>query len=606
MISGAFSVLPDDGARHIVNRLRDLSVTGNIGFSEVVAENLTAYCLCHSRLPGTPSDYYFSDPEHDIVVLISGYVYNKPEICKILNIRDDITIPEMIARGFTLQGAGFVNHFNGDFAIFIGLPSLHRAYLFRDHAGIRPLAYFISKTTLFFSSDILSLCRVFRDGTAPDTDFLLGYFKYTDYRKTPNGKINKLLPGHFLEFSESGIKVEKYWDPETIRTDPSLSRDRMLADLKAILDDAVRIRCDHRFNAGAHVSSGLDSGIVSALARREYPNQEVFCGFSWSPENSDPGQIKYDERDNVRKSCEMSGIRPVFSRMGLPEYINFLYQFSMDKWYYAEADVLDQAVGLNTNLIFSGWGGDEFISTGDRGIDSDLIFSLKWRTFFRRYPLSHFKSAVRTLFYYVIFPALGILDFPTKKSFRDDARYLKREFKPSDRNALKSFYFYKSRVRLHLGLLNFYHLQERCEFWYINGFRRGVEYRYPLLDKRIIEYMLKVPSEILSDLKYDRIILREISNGILPEEVRWFSRKDDPVASERYNFFLKEAGREFMEEINDWKSNPDLFFINFRLLEKDIIRFGKNTGDKDSPVLSRALVYIKALHEFTKKYRLTE
>ncbi len=31
----------------------------------------------------------------------------------------------------------------------------------------------------------------------------------------------------------------------------------------------------------------------------------------------------------------------------------------------------------------------------------------------------------------------------------------------------------------------------------MNGFRKGVEYRYPLLDKRIIEYMLKVPSELL-------------------------------------------------------------------------------------------------------------
>ncbi len=72
MIAGAFSVLSDDGARQIVYRLRDLSVTKNIGFSEVVAENLIAYCLCHSRLPGTPSDFYFSDTKKDIVVLISG------------------------------------------------------------------------------------------------------------------------------------------------------------------------------------------------------------------------------------------------------------------------------------------------------------------------------------------------------------------------------------------------------------------------------------------------------------------------------------------------------------------------------------------------------
>ena len=44
----------------------------------------------------------------------------------------------------------------------------------------------------------------------------------------------------------------------------------MLSDLTALLTDAVKIRCDGRFRAGAHVTGGLDSGIVSTLARKEY------------------------------------------------------------------------------------------------------------------------------------------------------------------------------------------------------------------------------------------------------------------------------------------------------------------------------------------------
>ena len=33
-----------------------------------------------------------------------------------------------------------------------------------------------------------------------DSEFFLGYFKYIDYRRTPDPKVKKLSPGHFLSF----------------------------------------------------------------------------------------------------------------------------------------------------------------------------------------------------------------------------------------------------------------------------------------------------------------------------------------------------------------------------------------------------------------------
>ncbi len=92
-----------------------------------------------------------------------------------------------------------------------------------------------------------------------------------------------------------------------------------------------------------------------------------------------------------------------------------------------------------------------------------------------------------------------------------------------------NYFFHTSRQQVHLGVLRFYHFQERCETWAVNGFRKGVEYRYPLLDRRIIEYMLKVPSAMLCKTDYFRPLLRLISEGILPEEVRWQADKSDPV-----------------------------------------------------------------------------
>jgi len=125
-----------------------------------------------------------------------------------------------------------------------------------------------------------------------------------------------------------------------------------------------------------------------------------------------------------------------------------------------------------------------------------------------------------------------------------------------------------------------------------------VEYRYPLLDFRIVEYMLRVPSALLSDLTHDRILLRELSAGLLPEEVRWRWQKIDPVAAAVDKLYMREAALEIMDKTAAWKSNPKLSFVDFARLEKDILKFREGKL-KDNEVLFRGLVYLKATHEFT-------
>ena len=120
---------------------------------------------------------------------------------------------------FLADGPDFVTKLNGDFAIFIGQSACQRAYLFRDHLGIRPVAWHADNDRLSFSSDIVGLCKTLSGGTSPASEFLLGYFKYVDYTETPYGEVKKLLPGHYLEFSENGARLTRYWRPEAIRTD---------------------------------------------------------------------------------------------------------------------------------------------------------------------------------------------------------------------------------------------------------------------------------------------------------------------------------------------------------------------------------------------------
>ena len=268
MILGALSFSSDSDASSTSERIRNVTDDERLQFHPVSQGNFAGGFYLHRNLPYTPAHFCFYDEEGDTLVLLSGAVYNRQELYRFLNITAPVPDPELISMLFLKAGPGFANMLNGDFAIFILQPSLNQAFLFRDQVGIRPMAWAFESQVLSFSSDYIGLCKAFSDGCNIEGDYLAGYFKYIDYRKTPNRKVKKLLPGTYLHLSRNGVENCKYWHPEKLRTDKSLKYEEVLSDLKGILWDAIQIRCDPVFTGGAHVSSGLDSGIVAGTGKR--------------------------------------------------------------------------------------------------------------------------------------------------------------------------------------------------------------------------------------------------------------------------------------------------------------------------------------------------
>jgi asparagine synthase (glutamine-hydrolysing) len=576
---------------------------GGMRFCSVKSEGFEGGYYLHDRLPLTERDIYYADSKTDILVLFSGYIYNKKDLCSAFGF--DAADPEpVIAAGmFLREGPGFVAKLNGDFSVFICRPAGRKAWLFRDHAGIRPLAWSLREGQLYFSSDFRELSRLMADGRGPDTTWLTCYFRYTDLTMTPCREVNKLLPGHYLEYSGGSVCITKYWDPGKIRTDRRMSYETMLAELSNLVSDAVSIRCDSRFTAAAHVSSGIDSGMVATLARRGYSSQSPFYGYSWSPAAFTARQIPYDERDMVRSLCVASGITPVFSQITPGQFLENTGRLFYNGGFFIEENLARQASESGANLIFSGWGGDEFISTGDRGIETDLLRRLRLKVYFQRNPVRPLKRFVKYFLEYTLFPVLGVLYPKIARSFASDARYIKKPWRKSEKRVLRNFYFHTSRRQMHLRYLRFYHLQERCETWTIMGYREGVEYRYPLLDRRIIEYMVRVPSEHLCRTGLFRPLLRVIGEGIIPDEIRLNTGKKDHLYSAWWEELMVYSARSVIGEATSWKNNPDLGFIDFDLLEADMENYRSDPAGVDVRALFRALVYLRAVHHFSLEYR---
>ncbi|MEQ8199444.1 MAG: hypothetical protein ABRQ27_15830, partial [Clostridiaceae bacterium] len=121
--------------------------------------------------------------------------------------------------------------------------------------------------------------------------------------------------------------------------------------------------------------------------------------------------------------------------------------------------------------------------------------------------------------------------------------------------------------------------------------------------KRIIEYMLKVPSHILCKLNEFRPLLRELGKDVLPDEIRLNYSKTDPVSWAYTRLLYRETAGLLLNEVKSWKENPALNFIDFDLLNRDTDVFESSRVTGEDVALWKSIVTIKFLHEFTRTFR---
>ena len=611
MIYGRFNENPSEDVLSSAERLkRVISWPGSVT-TEINYGSFQGGFLYDPRLPYLKEDFIFIDHEKSILVLLSGTIYNQEEIIKRLNqnIRT-LRAPELILKAFTAWGKDFVKKLNGDFAIFIYEKKSSAIHLFRDHLGNRTLAFTVVNNTFWFASDALGLCKAIYPHDKIDEAYLDNQLVQTglgslpllaDYTLLPNKEVFKVLPAHYVSFADLKTTQAKYWFPEDLHEIKELDFETALKEIKTLVADAVKIRCDKRYTASAHISGGLDSGVVASLARKEYSEQKEFFGFCWTSEKTANGEIDYDERILVKKLAEHIDISPVFVNIKTEDYKKFFSGWRNETDLFYEEKVRAKATQKGVNLILSGWGGDEFLSINNIGIDSDLFFKFQWRSFFRKNPISSPKKLLITLIYNVLLPAVSLRFYSQKKTLSSYSSYIKPGKKEKPRT-INDLYFWRSRKDMHLRYLYNYHLTERTEDWTINGCRNGIEYRYPLLDKRIIEFMFKIHSRLLFKNGLSRILIREIGKGMLPREISSTLSKNDPVRIDHLFALKDEVCRELFNEIQDYKSNPAIDFIDLDLLERDIEDFTKGTSDERPSEKFEILLFLKKAHEFSKAY----
>lgn len=520
---------------------------------------------------------------------------------------------EVILHLYQQEGERCVERLNGQWAFAIWDANRRKLFLSRDRLGVRPLYYTRTANRFLFASEIKALL------TCPDVDCALDLealdqiftFWVTLPPRTAFRNIHQLPPGHSLVVEDGRIRVSAYWrlDPAP-QEEPEDSEERLGAELLELLRDATRIRLRSDVPVGAYLSGGIDSTLVTALAREAAGDR--LRTFSVSFDEADFDESAYQREASAFLETRHSDVR--CSREQIAEAFP-------DVVWHAEQPILRTAPAplfllsrlareSGFKVVLSGEGADEMFG------GYDIFKEAKIRRFWGRRP----ESAWRPLLLKRLYPYMNGIQ-------RQPAAYLQRFFHVRARDLEDPFFSHLPRWELTAKLKLLLSDEARAEtggyapldalrktlpgsFGSWAPFRQAeyleaayllpgyilssqgdrvamahsVEGRYPFLDHRVVEFAARLPSRWKMKVLDQKHLLKRAARGLIPESIR--RRHKQPYRAPDGRSFLGERGGYVEEMLSPGRIRRDGIFdakAVAALVHK--FRTGRETSTKDNMAL---------------------
>lgn len=238
-----------------------------------------------------------------LVITYNGEIYNWRELRRTLSARGvkfrSESDTEVILEAYRAWGPRCIERFNGMFAFGIWDARQQRLFIARDRYGIKPLYYKWDGQTLLFASEIKSLLQHPKVSVRVDSAALNEYFTFQNVlsdRTLFDGI--KLLPrAHAITLvhgQPASFNVKRWWDYE-FKDEQGVPEAEYLEELDRLFQQAVERQVIADVEVGAYLSGGIDSGAITAITARKFPNVKSFtAGFDMSGASS--AERGFDER----------------------------------------------------------------------------------------------------------------------------------------------------------------------------------------------------------------------------------------------------------------------------------------------------------------------
>jgi len=454
---------------------------------------------------------------------------------------DGLNPAELIACLYLQQGDQFLEALNGAFSLALWDERKHRLLLAIDRIGIRSLVWRREGDRLYFASRIGAIRAVQSEPVAVAPKALVNYLLFASVPAplAIDAGSQKLRPGTYLTFEAGRLAEHQYWDVAyqkgSVKSEAEWAdelRETMRAAVHRHLDQCAPGR------TGCYLSGGTDSSSVVAFSSEvHHPTKSFSIIFE---------ETGFSEIDFARTAAERfqtvhheMSLRPADASAAIDKIIQyydepFANSSAIGSYYCAE---LARRNGVD--VLLAGDGGDELFGGNERYAadkrfalyhslpgwlrrsviepivralpDSDSAISLP-----RRYVRRASIPNPRRILSYGFF-----LSMPPEQIFEED---FLRELRQEDWLAVPEAHFRRTNAQSELDKILYLDLKMTLadnDLRKVSGTAElaGVNVRYPLLDRRLVELSGRIPASLKLKGFEKRYIFKRAMKGILPDKI---------------------------------------------------------------------------------------
>jgi asparagine synthase (glutamine-hydrolysing) len=502
--------------------------------------------LGHAMLRTTPESLQEFQPLRDekagLCLTLDGRVDNRDELADALNAKGfDLrtnTDAEIVLRAYECWGEESPHQIIGDFAFALWDERRRRLFCARDLEGIKPFFYYFDGRIFICGSELRQIVEMPMVPGEPNEAFIGEYLcgRLIDREETLYKSVSRLAAGSSLTVSSEGLSKRSYYSLDPKREIRYQTDDQYASHLRQLLRQVVRSSMRSIGGVAVELSGGLDSSTVACIANSLLRDRAGDCRMeTFSLVYSDP---ECDEREYIDAVVQQWGLTSNLIEPGLDKSSSFaaLARLHRDLPGFPNGVVFEDLRHLIAEKGFrvslTGAGGDQWF-TGSAFYYADLVRELKfgelWRDLrvnWRFGPPS--SGRLENLLRYGAWPLVPDPARRVIKRLRGNPEFppwLSSEF--AHRVNLAERLRHQAKIPAGLTFAQrtmyetfqsgwdtyLYELEDR------DSARYGIEQRYPLDDRRLLEFAFSIPESQRFRGRETKFVMRQAMKALLPEKV---------------------------------------------------------------------------------------
>ena len=473
-----------------------------------------------------------SNEDDSLILICNGEIFNYIELKETLiqrghKFKTDTDI-EVILHLYEDHGTEFLNLLNGQFAFALYDKRKKQLFCARDQMGVIPFFYTYVDNTFIFGSEIKAILEHPLAKAQVDLVGLDQVFTFAGLvsPRTMFKNISSLENGHFLIVDENAnIKEHEYWDlvyPEGSIELNGKDEAYYCKELEELFEESIKLRLRTDVPYGLYLSGGLDSSMIAMKVNQLNSNKRNEA-FSIDFVDSLHSESTYQKLVAGESNSNLNQNVFLFDDISLRLRESIYHSECPIKETYNTASMALSSSVRNKNIkvVLSGEGADEFFA-GYVGYRFDKMREMNlvqnecsdeerklrhklWgdESFYYERNFLDFENEKKAMYSSEInasFEEVNCLNYPLINIDR---------IKNRDVLNKRAYIDYKLRLVDHL-------VSDHGDRM---AMANSVEVRYPFLDKDLIEFSTKVPSDLKLHDFTEKYILRKIGSKILPKSV---------------------------------------------------------------------------------------